>query len=121
MASIVYRTDKKTGTVYALRSESYRDPVTKKPRNRKTYLGRVDPVTNMIIPKGEAGTRNTTKLGMADPERIPNEKVARLLAQKNDEILLLKGQIVKMQQKIDSLQHLILRMKALLAEYQSVE
>ena len=46
MSCIVYLTNKKTNTKYAYRSESYRDPETKKPKSRRTYLGRVDPVTN---------------------------------------------------------------------------
>ena len=57
MATIVYQTNKNNGKVYAYRSESYRDPVTKKPRSRRTYLGRVDPSTKRIIPKGEKGKR----------------------------------------------------------------
>ena len=55
MACIVYRTDPATGAKYAYRSESYRDPVTRKPRNRKEYLGRVDPETGEIRPKRARG------------------------------------------------------------------
>ena len=51
MAFIVYQTNKKTGTVYAYRQEAYRDPVTKRPKSKKTYLGRVDPVTKQIVEK----------------------------------------------------------------------
>ena len=68
MASIVYRTNKKNGVVYAFRSESYRDPVTKQPKSRRTYLGRVDPVTKEIIPKAEDGKRNRSKLGESSDE-----------------------------------------------------
>lgn len=57
VSSIVYRTDPKNGAKYAYRSESYRDPVTRKPRNRKEYLGRVDPVTGEIIPKRSRTTQ----------------------------------------------------------------
>ena len=49
--------------MYAYRSESYRDPVTKQPKSRRTYLGRVDPVTNEIIPKAEKGRRNRIPVG----------------------------------------------------------
>ena len=62
MACIVYQTNKKTNTKYAYRSESYRDPVTKKPKSRRTYLGRVDPDTNEIIPKAEKGKRNRSAI-----------------------------------------------------------
>lgn len=58
MSCIIRITNKSNGNVYAYESESYRDPVTKKPKSRRTYLGRVDPVTNEIIPKAEKGKRN---------------------------------------------------------------
>ena len=51
MSCIIYQTNKKTGIKYAYKSESYRDPVTKKPRSKRTYLGRVDPITDEIIQK----------------------------------------------------------------------
>lgn len=51
MACVVYQTNKRTGTRYAYRSESYRDPQTGRPRSRREYLGRVDPETGEIIPK----------------------------------------------------------------------
>lgn len=60
MSCIIYITNKNTNTKYAYRSESYRDPVTKKPKSRRTYLGRVDPETNAIIPKATNGKRNRT-------------------------------------------------------------
>lgn len=60
MACIVYQTDKKTGNVHAYRSTSHRDPETKKVITKKEYLGRVDPVTNQIIPKAEKGKRKRT-------------------------------------------------------------
>ena len=58
MTFTVYQTNKKTGTVYAYSQESFRDPETKKNKVRRTYLGRVDPVTKLIIEKAEGGKRN---------------------------------------------------------------
>ncbi len=52
MSSIVYQTDKKTGTKYAYESISYWDKEKKQPRSKRKYLGRVDPETGEIIPKG---------------------------------------------------------------------
>ena len=67
MAYTAYQTNKKTGTVYAFSVESYRDPVTKKPKSHRTYLGRVDPVTKMIVGKASDGKRNRSKLGDLEP------------------------------------------------------
>ena len=50
MACIVYQTNKKTGVKYAYESVSYWDKEKNQPRSRRKYLGRVDPVTNEIIP-----------------------------------------------------------------------
>ncbi len=49
MSCIVYMTNKKSGHVYAYESTSYRDPITKKPKSKRKYLGRVDPVTKEFI------------------------------------------------------------------------
>ncbi len=58
MSSIVYHFDKKSGNKYAYESQSYRDPVTKKTKTKRTYLGRVHPETGDIMPKTELGKRN---------------------------------------------------------------
>ncbi|WP_274969171.1 hypothetical protein [Succinimonas amylolytica] len=87
MVSTVYQTNKKTGVVHAYSSESYRDPVTKKPRTRRTYLGRVDPVTKMIIPKAAPGSRNRTKLSVtqSDELKLPPE-ISELIAEQTKAI-----------------------------------
>lgn len=108
MACIVYRTNKDTGVVYAFRSESYRDPVTKKPKSRRTYLGRVDPVSKEIIPKAENGKRNRSKLGdsvnetkaesTSSPEGVSLDVIAQLndvIRQRDAEIAALKKQNAK--------------------------
>lgn len=85
MSCIVYQTDKKTGNVHAYSSVSHRDPVTKKVKTVKTYLGRVDPVTNEIIPKAEKRKRNrgiSTKLRESVIKDV--QKVDDLQAQVND-------------------------------------
>lgn len=72
MSCVIYITNKKTNTKYAYRSESYRDPVTKQPKSRRTYLGRVDPDTNEIIPKAEKGKRNRNPIRqdvLSDPQQ----------------------------------------------------
>ena len=49
MSFTVYLTNKKTGVVYAYSQTAYRDPVTKKPKSKRTYLGRVDYPSRYII------------------------------------------------------------------------
>ena len=86
MSCIVYQTDRKTGNVHAYSSASHRDPITKKVKTVKTYLGRVDPVTNEIIPKAEKGKRNrgiSTKLResiMKDAQKNVDDLTAQVNA-----------------------------------------
>ena len=40
MSSIVYLTNKTTGIKYAYESESFRDPVTHKPKNKRKLIGK---------------------------------------------------------------------------------
>jgi transposase len=49
MASITYRTDKKTGRIYAYQSESFRDPITKKGKTKQKYLGVFDKKSGQIV------------------------------------------------------------------------
>ena len=99
MSCIIYQTNKKTGIKYAYKSESYRDPVTKKPKSRRTYLGRVDPVTDEIIPKAGSGKRN--RASVPDPS-IPDH-VQDELADRNETIRTLKQQVSTFEATLKSL------------------
>ena len=97
MSSIVYKTNPKTGTVYAYESFSYRDPVTKRPTSRSTYLGRVDPVTKVIVEKAPAGKRNRSKLTTeGSQDDLVKDQAARIEA--------LEEQVRSLQSKLDKLQ-----------------
>ena len=58
MSTIVYSTDKKTGNKFAYETYSVKILQQVKQSLKKKYLGRVDPETGEIIPKGESGKRN---------------------------------------------------------------
>ncbi len=116
MASTVYRTNKKTGTVYAYSCESYRDPVTKKPKSRRTYLGRVDPATNLIIPKGEPGTRNRSKLGEKQEKGQSAPELSEVVLTQREEIETLKNEVESLRTKMESIQRKLGKMKTLMEE-----
>ena len=119
MAFIVYQTNKKTGTVYAYRQEAYRDPVTKRPKSKKTYLGRVDPVTKQIVEKNTEGKRNRQKLGM---DTVPLEQ----RSDKADELITRRAQLIELQKsqiaELTRINELMLKdfqkLKAILEQYQ---
>ena len=97
MACIVYQTNKKTGVQYAYQSESYRDPITKKPTSRRIYLGRVDPETKSIIQKAETGKRNRSKIGAPSAEStIESKKYMKQIQELQDQVESLQKQVVEM-------------------------
>ena len=99
MSCIIYQTNKKNGIKYAYKSESYRDPVTKKPKSKRTYLGRVDPVTDEIIPKAESGKRNRASISDSSiPDHIQEE-----LASRNETIRTLRQQVSTFEATLKSL------------------
>lgn len=116
MASTVYRTNKKTGTVYAYSCESYRDPVTKKPKSKRTYLGRVDPATNLIIPKGEPGTRNRSKLGEKQKREEPAPELSKVVLMQREEIETLKNEVESLRTKMEGIQRKLSKMKNIMEE-----
>ena len=98
MACIVYQTDKRTGIKYAYSSESYWDKDKKQPRSKRTFLGKVDPVTGKIIPK-----KSKDK---ATPELQPDSYGSR-----NDlEIETLKNELAAKNALINELNHEIQRL-----------
>ncbi len=122
MSCIVYLKNKKTGVVYAYESESYRDPVTKQPKSKRTYLGRVDPDTKMIIPKAEDGKRNRAKSagshGMLPDETIKEiNDLKKQLRQSQDQISLLQHQVDELLKTNEDKTELISKMSLLLKPY----
>lgn len=115
MSSIVYQTNKTTGTIYAYESESYRDPITKKPKSRRTYIGRVDPDTKRIIPKAEEGKRNRSK-GADSMAMIPDDILLEMKDLK-EQIRILQLQVDELSQRDKESTNLINKMKQLLAAF----
>lgn len=106
MSFVVYQTNKKTGKKYAYLQEAFRDPVTKRPKCKRTYLGRVDPVTNQIVEKGTDGKRNCSKLGteIIDNPVDPNlEKYESLIEEQKQIIQNLQRQLAEANKRIDEL------------------
>jgi transposase len=56
--NVAYQRNKKTGAVYAYSVRSYWDKEKKAPRNKQTYLGKVDPSTGEIIPSAKRKQRH---------------------------------------------------------------
>lgn len=96
MATIVYQIDKKTGTKYAYSSEPYWDKNVKRPRSKRTYLGKVDPETGEIIPKKDA------KFPAKDPEGAETsgeqERLSLQLKEALEENRLLKKEIEELRE-----------------------
>lgn len=97
MACIVYMTNKKSGHVYAYESVSYRDPVTKAPKSKRKYLGRVDPITKEFLQKP------SKKDGTQTPEEQPvSNKEAKPAGVSQDPAL--KAEVEKLQNDLKRLE-----------------
>lgn len=55
MACIVKSYDKKTGTTYIYRSESFWDAEKKRPSSHRKCIGKLDPATGKVVPTGKRG------------------------------------------------------------------
>ena len=73
--SIVTQTDKRSGITYAYDTHYYWDKAKKQSRAKRVCVGKVDPVTQEIVP-----TRGRARKGEAKP-RIPNKQSWRSLAE----------------------------------------
>ena len=101
MSCIVYQTNKNTGTKYAYKGESYRDPKTGTPKSRRTYLGRVDPETGEIVPKAAKGRRNRSRLG--GEEAAEQSRAARAL-EEAEEVRRLRAELSDLRERYERLE-----------------
>ena len=117
VSTIIYRTDKKTGNVFAYESVSFRDPITKKPRNKRTYLGRVNPINGEIIPKAEKGHRNrgVTSNQVAEIQNTLAARVEELNSENNQ----LREQLSVAEGIISSSVNLINEIRTLIDNYEA--
>ena len=118
MASIIYRTNHKTGAVYAYRSESYRDPVTKKPRNKRTYLGRVEPETKKIIPKNDDKMKNRSgKRSVLGKKDVIPRDVGKELFKLRRQVKKLERENALLQEKIETYDQILLQLRTTVDGY----
>ena len=108
MSSIVYSTDKNTGNKFAYETYSIKDPTTGKAVTKKKYLGRVDPETGTIMPKGESGKRNR-KLSTLAMERASKKDRSEIdalnstITHLNEKLSLLEQDILHKDQFINTI------------------
>lgn len=98
--SIVYQHDKRSGITYAYESVSYYDKEKKHSRSKRTLIGRVDPVTNEIVP---TDGRNKKRV----PKDSEKEASAKLLKQLTEENLQLKEQVASLTKEVARLRALL--------------
>ena len=67
MSSIVYLTNKTTGIKYAYESESFRDPVTHKPKNKRKLIGK-------WMPMGTSSRRSLMAHGGGRQQRLAHQR-----------------------------------------------
>ena len=98
--STVYQTNPKTGVTYAYSTVSYWDKEAKRPRNKREYLGRVDPITKAIIPKKSHGKNDASR------EAGPNDAddLKAVVKRQNRELEQKDRQIAKLQEDLTALQ-----------------
>ena len=116
MPTIVYHIDSKTGNKYAYESKSYRDPETKKVKTKKTYLGRVDPVSGEIIPKAEPGKRNR-QLSTKQMEKI-SEVSRQRIEELSKEVTSLKNTVSTLSEQLKAEEEFVQTVLKASAKYQ---
>jgi hypothetical protein len=100
MPSEIRYTNPKTGLTYAYRSEARWDPEKGYSVPKRTYLGRVDPNTNEVIPSSGVRGRKKKEESVDAPSYLPqyeaalteNRALKKELAQLRDEVRELRNQ-----------------------------
>ncbi len=102
MASIVYYTNSKTGVITAYKSEAKWDPEKGYSVPKRTYLGRVDPVTREIIPSsGKRGRKKNEQTQDPDSYQAKYEAAVLELEKTRVSVSGLQKQIQAMEKERD--------------------
>ena len=101
MACIVYQTNKRSGYVYAYHAVPFRDPQSKCPKSKRTYIGRVDPDTKEFLdPKAAAQKLSQLEpiSGLTSPvqnQEVENDKILEELQGVKKELGEIKSLIMR--------------------------
>ena len=93
--------------------------MTKKPKSKRVYLGRVDPVTKLIVEKAENGKRNRSKLGKNNPGTYVPEEVSRQLDQLRQQIREMNLELEKYKAKVADSDKLFNQIRNLIDSHKS--
>lgn len=113
MSCIVYQVDKKTGVKYAYKSESYWDKEKQQPRSKRTYIGKVDPDTGEIIPKGKRGSHSDSKKEETSSDLA---KLYEQIKEKDDIIAGLREELKSERKKVSHLEDVVRKIRTLAGE-----
>ena len=129
MSCVVYLTNKKSGYMYAYESESYRDPITRKPKSRRSFIGRVDPVTKELLDpekarrlkektersSGKATVQEETNLKPLD-STLSSEEVIEELRQVKEILLQERDELRRIQNEQDRTRETVLTVVKLIQD-----
>lgn len=129
MSCVVYLTNKKSGYMYAYESESYRDPITRKPKSRRSFIGRVDPVTKELLDpekarrlkekkersSGKATIQEETNLKPLD-STLSSEEVIEELRQVKEILLQERDELRRIQNEQDRTRETVLTVVKLIQD-----
>ena len=120
--AIVKVHNKSRGVTYVYESHSYWDKDLKQPRSNRKLIGKIDPATGEVIPTGKKGRQkqepsSEKKTVHSATESMPSsDQSARLLKEKDAEILRLKQQIGALEKELSDCRRFIQQAYALLGK-----
>jgi len=115
--------------MYAYESESYRDPITRKPKSRRSFIGRVDPVTKELLDpekarrlkekkersSGKATVQEETNLKPLD-STLSSEEVIEELRQVKEILLQERDELRRIQNEQDRTRETVLTVVKLIQD-----
>ena len=121
--AIIRQTDKKTGTVYVFEQHSVWVPELKQPRSKRRLIGKIDPVTGLVVPTGKVGRPRKNMDASADsatgqgaPESTGENDSQRIIAALRSRISVLEGQVSELEKERNALRKRIQKATSALSD-----
>ena len=119
ISCIIRSYNKATGTTYVYESQSYRDPITKRPKSHRRCIGKIDPETNEIVPTGKRGRRKKESASVAERDEQA-ERGSDLHVELDEVNTVLQNEQVKNKELSDEVRKLRYQMKQIETAMESV-
>ena len=116
---IEYSRNKKNNVVYVYRAESYYDPAKKRCGAKRKLIGKLDPITNEVVPTGKRGRPRKDQSAQTGSMLETGYEVKPTKRETDTELIKLRDEVICLNKKVVKMDRFISKILGAVDEYRS--